>query len=230
MRPGGRQPQNHIAGARCRSVDDGVLFHDADTESRQIVVLAVIHARHFGRFAAHQRATGLHAPIDDAGDEALTHPDVELAGRKVIEEKQRLGPLHHHVVDAHGDQVDAHRVVAAGVDGEAQLGADPVGSRHQHGLAVAIQRHFDQGAETAQAAQYFAAHGALHVGLDAFDEFLAGVDIDSGLAIGDGGSLSHSILMANFHGHLYGKGGPAAPARRAGQLWYFTSGDSMLPR
>jgi hypothetical protein len=39
------------------------------------------------------------------------------------------------------------------------------------------------------------------VGLDAFDEFVAGVDIDSSLAIGDGGSLSHSDpLWPIFYG------------------------------
>ena len=36
---------------------------------------------------------------------------VELAGGEVVEEEQRLGALHHQVVDAHGDQVDADRVV-----------------------------------------------------------------------------------------------------------------------
>ncbi len=189
---------------------NALLFHDADAESRQIVILAVIHAGHFGRFAADQRASGLHAPLDDAGDEAFTHIDVEFAGGKVVQKEQRLGALNHHVVDAHGDQIDAHRVVAAGVDGEAQFGADPVGSRHQYGLAVAIDRHFHEGAETAQPAQYLAAHGALHVGFDAFDEFLAGVDVDSGLAIGDGGSLSHSIPLKVRAGRPHRRGRPAS--------------------
>jgi hypothetical protein len=47
-----------------------ILLDDADAESGQIVVLAVIHARHLRRFAAHQRAAGLHATLGDAGDQA----------------------------------------------------------------------------------------------------------------------------------------------------------------
>ena len=142
-------------------------------------------------------------------------PDIEFAGREVIEKKQRLGALHNHVVDAHGDQIDAHGVVTPRVDGKAQLGADAVGSRHQHGLAVAVQRHFDQGAEAADAAQHFATHGAPDVGLDSFDEFLAGVDIDSGLAIGDGGSLSHS---GSFHCERAGRPGRRGRSASCGIL------------
>ena len=158
----GRQSQNDVTGARCGSIDDGVLFHDPDAETRQIVVLAVIHARHLGRFAAHQCAAGLHAPLDDAGDQAFAHAHIELARRKVVEKKQRLGALDDHVVDAHGHQIDAHRSVAVGVDREAQLGADSVGSRHEHGLAIAIERYFDQGAETAYPAEHLAAHRTPH--------------------------------------------------------------------
>jgi hypothetical protein len=46
------------------------------------------------------------------------------------------------------------------------------------------------------------------MGLDSFDEFLAGVDIDSGFAVGDGRSLAHSD--------------PWWWDGAAGQLWYFT--------
>ncbi len=102
----------------------------------------------------------MHAPFDDAGNEPLADVHIELAGGKVIEKEQRFGALDDHIVDAHGHQIDAHRIVAPGVDCEAQLGADPVGSRYQHGFAIAIERHFDQRAEAADAAQHLAAHRA----------------------------------------------------------------------
>src|ERR1700722_2765868 len=192
MRSGGRQSKNHVAFARCRSIDDGVLFHDADAETRKIVVLAVIHARHLGRFASHQRAAGLHASFDDAGDEPFPDSDIEFAGCEVIEKEQRLGALHDYIVDAHRHQIDAHRIVAAGVDREAELGSDSIGSRHQHGFSIPIERYFDQGTESSNSAQHLAAHGTPNVRLDSFHEFLAGVDIDSGLAIGYGRAFGHS--------------------------------------
>ncbi len=50
------------------------------------------------------------------------------AGGEIIEEEQRLGALHHQVVDAHGDQVDADRRMQPGLDRDAQLGADAIGA------------------------------------------------------------------------------------------------------
>ena len=52
------------------------------------------------------------------------------------------------------------------------------------GLAVPVQRHLDQRAEAADAAEHLAAHRALHGGLDALDELVARVDVDAGVAIG----------------------------------------------
>ena len=36
------------------------------------------------------------------------------ADRDVVEEEERVRPLHRDVVDAHGDQIDADGLVAAG--------------------------------------------------------------------------------------------------------------------
>ena len=58
-----------------------------------------------------------------------------------------------------------------------------------HRLAVAVQRHLDQRAEAAEAAEHLGAHRALHGRLDALDELVARVDVDAGIAIG-GGSWS----------------------------------------
>ena len=60
---------------------------------------------------------------------------VDLAGGDVVEEEERLGAHADQVVDAHGDQVDADRVVATGRPGHHQLRADPVGRGHQHRAA-----------------------------------------------------------------------------------------------
>ena len=51
---------------------------------------------------------------------------IELAAGKIIEKEQRLGALDDEIVDAHGDEVDADRVVNAGLDGDLDLGADAV--------------------------------------------------------------------------------------------------------
>ena len=60
---------------------------------------------------------------------------IELAGGEIVEEEQRLGALHDEVVDAHGDEIDADRVVDAGLDGDLELGADAVVGGDQDGIA-----------------------------------------------------------------------------------------------
>src|SRR3546814_1651548 len=73
------------------------------------------------------RSAVLLASVGDAADDGRPSRHVELAGGEIIQEEQRLGALDHEVVDAHGDEVDAHRGVAAGLDRHHELGADPVG-------------------------------------------------------------------------------------------------------
>ena len=124
---------------------------DADAKAREIVVRAVIHAGHLGGFAADQRAAGLHAALDDARDDPFADIDIEFAAGEVVQEEQRLGALNDDVVDAHGHQIDAHPVVPMRVDSQAQFGADAIGSRYQHGLAIAVQGHLDQGTKAADA-------------------------------------------------------------------------------
>ncbi len=191
MGTGGGQPQDHVAGAGFRAIDDGILLHHADAEARQVVVSAVIHAGHFGGLSADQSASGLDTPIDDAGNDALGDIDVEFAAGKIIQKEQRFGALHDHVIGAHGNQIDAHAVVAVRVDRQPKFGADPVGSRYQYRLAIPVQGHFDQSAKAADAAQHFRTHRALYPRFDSLDQFVAGVDIDPGVAIGYRRSLNH---------------------------------------
>ena len=98
----------------------------ADREAGEVVVAAVIEARHLGRLAADQRAAGLRQPSAMPATIAAPCVRIELAGGEIVEEEQRLGALHDEVVDAHGDEVDADRVVDAGLDGDLELGADAV--------------------------------------------------------------------------------------------------------
>ncbi len=185
MRPGGGQADDHVARTCATAVDDRVFFHDADAEARQVVIAGGIHAGHLRGLAADQRSARLDAALDDALDHRLRHVDAELAGRVVVEEEQRLRALHDHVVHAHRDQVDADRVVAAGLDRQPELGADAVGAGDQHRLAVAPHRNLEQRAEAAEAAEHFGAQRALDGGLDAFDQLVAGLDIDAGIFVGN---------------------------------------------
>ena len=110
--------------------------------------------------------------------------------------------------------------MAAGLDRKAQLRADAVGARHQHRPAIAIQRNLEQRAEPAEAAEHFGAHRALDGGLDAFDEFIAGFDIDAGIFVGDRLGGGHTAS---------GEGGLCYFTRRCGCTTEFLVAYGVVP-
>ena len=85
----------------------------AHGEAREIVVVAVIHAGHLGGLAADERAARLPAALGDPGDDLARRRHIELAGREIVEEEQRLGALDDEIVDRHGDEIDADRRMEA---------------------------------------------------------------------------------------------------------------------
>ena len=163
----------------------GATFHRAHGKARQVKVALGVHAGHFRRLTADQRTARSHAALGDAFDDAGSMVDRQLAGGEVIQEEQRLCALADKVVDAHGHQVDAHAVHQAGVDGDAQLGADPVGGRDQDRILIARALQIEQRAESAQTGHRAGAVGALGSGFDPFDQVVACIDIHACIGIGD---------------------------------------------
>ncbi len=103
----------------------------ADRKARKIVIVAAVEAGHLGGLAADQRAAGFLATDGNAGNDGRADFGLEFSTSVVVEKKERFGALHNQVVDAHGDQVDADGFVAAGLDGDLDLGADAVGGGDQ---------------------------------------------------------------------------------------------------
>jgi hypothetical protein len=76
------------------------------------------------------------------------------------------------------------------VDRQPQLRAHAVGARDQHRALVA-GRQLDQRTKAADTGEHFAALRAAHQRFDAFNELIAGVDVDACIAIGDAGAFGH---------------------------------------
>ncbi len=149
MHAGGGEADDRVALGDIAPRQDRAALDRADGEAGEIVIVALIEARHFGGLAADQRAAGLAAADGDAGDHGGADFRLELAGGEVVEKEQRLGALHHQVVDAHGDEVDADGVVTAGFDGDLDLGADAVIGGDQHRVLEAQRLEVEQPAEAA---------------------------------------------------------------------------------
>src|SRR5260364_82698 len=78
-------------------------FNNADRKASEIIFAARIHARHFRRFSANQRTTGLFATGCNSVDDGRRHLDIELSARKIVEEEQRLCAERQNIVDTHRD-------------------------------------------------------------------------------------------------------------------------------
>src|SRR5882724_2841409 len=185
MRPRSSKADDSVAGVDFPAIDQAGFFHRADTETGQIVFAWRIHVGHLGRFATDECAAGQFTTAGDAADHAHRGGDVELAGGEVVEEEQGLGALYQHIVHAHTDQIDADGIVAAEHLRQLQFGTDAVGAGDEHRVDVAAGQ-LEQCAEAAQASHHFLAESTRYQRLDALDDFLTGIDVDAGGAIGEG--------------------------------------------
>src|SRR3546814_11639898 len=70
-----------------------VALDRAHRKTSQIIFAVRIHAGHFGRLAADQRATGDAAALGDARDNLFGDSIVQPSGGEIIEEEQRLRAL-----------------------------------------------------------------------------------------------------------------------------------------
>src|SRR5205809_7004983 len=184
MRAARRKPEDRVARHDAAAVDDRAFLDHAYREPGEVVFALRVHPRHLGSLPADERAAGELATPRDALDDLGSHRDIQLAAREIVEKEERLRALREDVVDAHRHQVDADRVVHAELDRELQLGADAVGPRYEHRLAVFL-RDLGERAESADSGEHFRAQGPLREGLDRLDQRVPGVDVHPGVAVGD---------------------------------------------
>src|SRR5690606_20817037 len=151
----------------------------ADREPGEIVVSDRVHARHLSRFSPDEGAACGAAATGDALDDSGSRLDIQLAGGEVIEERQRLGALHDEIVDAHGDQVYADRVVPADGVGDPELRPDAVRCQDQERIAIAGAGEIEKAAEAAEAPVSSRASGRARQRLDALYQRIPGIDVDA---------------------------------------------------
>src|SRR5439155_476307 len=206
MRAARGEPEDHVARPDRAPVDDALLLHHAEREAGKIVFVLGEGVRMLGRLAADQRAAGQLATRSDTLDDLRRNAHVELFADVVVEEEQRFSPASENVVDAHRHEIDAHRVVPLPLEGELELGADAVGSRHEHRVTVFL-RDLAQRAETADAGEHLGPQRAPGERLDRLDQRVAGLDVDAGVAVGK--SFRHARVQILLD----------MPALASPQLW-----------
>ena len=94
------------------------------------------------------------------------------------------------------DEVRANLAVTARAGRQQDLGANPVGARHQDGLPVAMGVEREEAAEGAHAGKHFGALGRCRQRLDELDRPVAGLDVDAGIAVGRHGATGSSAILS----------------------------------
>ena len=152
----------------------------ADGEAGKVIIATLIKAGHFRRLAANQRAAGLAARRSDAFHHRRPDRRIELAAREIIQEKQWLSALDHKIIDRHGDQIDADRVVARSFNRDFDFGADAIGGGDQDRVGKTGGFEVEQAAEAADFGAGPGARRCAHQRPDHFHHAVAGIDVDAG--------------------------------------------------
>jgi len=150
MDAGGFQAKQQVAGFDGGTGHRLLAFHRADTETGKVIIAFRIHAWHFGGFAADQCAARRLAAFRNPCDNAFRDTVFQPAGSKIIQEKQRLRALNDQVIDTHGDEIDADRIMPVMVDRQLELGADPVIGGDQQRVPIAGGFEIKKASEAAQ--------------------------------------------------------------------------------
>ena len=195
MHAGGRQTQNHVAGTYVRGIEHLGAIDDAHGKAGEVVIGRSHDTRVLGHLAAHERAARELAAVGHALDDLCHVLGLDMADGNVIQEEQRLGARSQNVVDAHGDQVLAHRLVAVHDLGEHELGAHAVGAADQDRVFHILKRAGrEQATEAADAADNLGTIGVLDHLLNSVDGAAALGGIDAGVLVRHMLAIAHLSL------------------------------------
>ena len=195
MHAGGRQAQNHVAGADVRGVEHLGAIDDTHGKAGEVVVGRSHDARVLGHLAAHERAARELAAVGHALDDLCHVLGLNVTDGNVIQEEQRLGARSQNVIDAHGDQVLAHRLVTVHNLGEHKLGAHAVGAADQDRVFHILERGGrEQATKATDAADNLGAVGVLDHLLNSVDGAATLGGIDAGVLVRHMLAVAHLSL------------------------------------
>ncbi len=107
------------------------------------------------------------ASLSDPAHYGLGDLGIQPAGGKIVQKKQRDGPLDRNVIHAVIDQVSSHGVVGTELKGDFELGAYSIGARNQNRVGILGRVQLKEPAKPADFTQHLFIEGLLRKILDA---------------------------------------------------------------
>ena len=167
-----------------RPVNEFGFLNDTGGIPRDIVFPILVHARHFGRFTAHEGAARLAASFRHAGDDGLhLGRDVVTEGY-IVQEDKGFSALCEHIVHAHRHGVDADGIVLVHREGDLELGAHTVGAAHEDRLLDAQGREVEHAAEGADVPHRPDPARGCHMLFDPADHFIPRFEVHARFFVG----------------------------------------------
>ncbi len=186
------QAEDDVAGGDARAVDDAFLLDDADGKAGEVEILRGVKSGEFGRLAAQKGTVARLTRLGHADDHLRQRPRFQTPRAEVIQKEERLGTERQNVVDAHRDTVLTDGAIAAGIDGDAQFRPDAVRAGYQERVPViALEDSFivieaEDAGKMAVLVRDARTVGPLDGRLDLLDECVAGLDVHTGVLVGEG--------------------------------------------
>src|SRR5207247_7708103 len=190
-----RDPDQRVTFADALRSEDFLAVHDPDEESGQVVRLRGVHAGHRGRFAAEERRVRPRAGIGHRADDAREYVWIDLRGREVIQEEERLGAHGERVVHAVIDEIGADDLVTVEESRDLELRADAV-RRCDKDLVRAGRR--EEPAELPYLADHLGPPRARDAVLDPAQRVLRARDVHAGIAVRDAHAFTGSASSESF--------------------------------
>ena len=134
MHAGGSHADEHVPILQVVARDDVLLVHHTHRETGQIVLFLRHQPRMLRCLASDQSCARLAASLSHTADNRRDLLGIILAAGYVIQEKQRLAAGAGHVVDAHGNAVDADGVMLVQKKRQLDFGAHAIRSGQKHRL------------------------------------------------------------------------------------------------
>ncbi len=192
MRAGRGEADDGVPGARAAAVDDAVALDDADAETREVVVALGVHAGHLGGLAADQRAAR-HARSPRRCPRSRARRPRPTAGRSRSSRgrtaARRPGPRRRSRTSRPGP---GRRRRAGRCRSRAGAWCRRRRCRRPAPGASSGPRESRSWRRSRRCRPApRAACVRAHARLDALDEFLAGIDVDAGIPIGQRGAFGH---------------------------------------
>src|SRR5579863_244426 len=155
MEPVRGQSNDHISGSQRSGPGNFAAFGDTDREAGEVILALLIQAGHLRGLAADQAGARESTTSRDPFNDRRRDSGVKFTATDIVKEKQRARVMTDDVIDAHRDQIDPDRIMAAGGEGDLEFGPDAVGAGDEYRFSqfrCAVES--DDRAEAADAAEY----------------------------------------------------------------------------